>query len=113
MHGVIFAVVENGAEVHNGKPGQIAASGSVANSSFDGGDPVLRDGPAKDVVDELDALAALDGFHLDAADAKLSMAAGRLFVFAFVVGFASDGFAVMDFGRLPSEVHVIAFVELG
>jgi len=34
-------------------------------------------------------------------------------VLAFDVGFAANGFAVGDFGRLQSEINVIALVELG
>jgi len=43
----------------------------------------------------------------------LTVATGLLFVLAFDVGFAADGFAVRDFGRLQSEIDVIALVELG
>ncbi len=41
------------------------------------------------------------------------MAAGLFLVLAFGVGFAANGFAVGDFGRLEREVDVIALVELG
>jgi len=39
--------------------------------------------------------------------------AGLFFVLAFDIGFAADGFAVRDFGRLQSKVDVIPLVELG
>src|SRR5258707_5707507 len=85
----------------------------MGDALLDGGNPVLRDGPAEDIVDELDALAALDRLHFDAAYAELTVAAGLFFMLAFDVGFAADGFAVRDFGRLQSEIDVIALVELG
>jgi len=85
---VILAVVEDGAEVHNGKSRQEAAGSGIADALLDGGNPVLRDGAAKDVVDELDALAALDWLHFDAAYAELTVAAGLFFMLAFDVGFA-------------------------
>ena len=110
---VIFAVVEDGAEVHNGESRQEAAGSGVADAFLDGGNPVLGDGAAKDVVDELDALAALDRLHLDAANAELAVAARLLLVLAFDVGFAADGFTVRDFGWFESEIDMVALVELG
>src|SRR5260370_9385835 len=79
---VIFAVVKDGAEIHDWKTCEEAARSSVANSFFDGGNPVLRNGAAEDIVDEFDALAALDRLHLDAADAKLAVTAGLFLVLA-------------------------------
>src|SRR5579884_1864687 len=73
---VILAIVEDGAEVHDGKSGEIAAGGRFANAFFDRGNPVLRNGAAEDIVDELDAFAALDRLHLDAAHTELAVAAG-------------------------------------
>ncbi len=110
---VIFAVVEDGAEIHDWESCQEAPGGGVANSSFDGRNPVLGDRPAENIVDELNSLATFDGLHFDAADTKLSVAAGLLFVLAFDVGFPADGFAVRNFGRLQGEINVIALVELG
>src|SRR5258708_7490016 len=110
---VILAVVEDGAEVHDGESRQEAPGSGIPDALLDGGNPVLRDGAAKDIVDELDALAALDRLHLDAAYAELAVATGLLFVFAFDVGFTADGFAVRDFGRFRGEIDVIALVELG
>ncbi len=110
---VILAVVEDGTEVHHGESRQESAGGSVADAFLDGGNPVLGDGAAKDVVDELDALAALDRLHLDAANAELAVAARLLLVLAFDVGFAADGFTVRDFGWFESEIDMVALVELG
>src|SRR6266851_2244115 len=83
---VIFAVVEDGTEIHDGKAGEETAGRGITYALFDGGNPVLGDGTAKNIIDEFDALAALDWLHLDAADAKLAVAAGLFFVLAFDVG---------------------------
>src|SRR5947209_7152207 len=64
---VVFAVVENGAEIDDREAGQVTARGGLANSSFDGGNPVLGDGAAENVVDEFNSFATLDGFHFNAA----------------------------------------------
>jgi len=56
---VILAVVEDGAEVHNGKSARKPRA-AASRMPFSTEESVLRDGAAKDVVDELDALAALD-----------------------------------------------------
>ena len=99
---VIFAVVEAGAEIDDGKAGQKAALGGVANALFDRGNPVVRDRAAENIVDELDAFAARKRLHLDAADAELAVAAGLFFVLAFGVGFAANGFAIGNFRRLAA-----------
>src|SRR5260370_5313768 len=110
---VVFAVVENGAEINHWEAGEITARGGFANSSFHGGNPVPWYRAAENVVDELDALPALDGLHFDATDAKLAVPAGLFLVLAFGIGLAANGFAVGNFGRLEREVDVIAFVQLG
>src|SRR5712664_144085 len=110
---VILAVVEDGAEVHDGESRQEAPGSGIPDALLDGGNPVLRDGAAKDIVDELDALAALDRLHLDAAYAELAVATGLLLVLAFDVGLAADGFAVRNLGRFEREVDMVALVELG
>src|SRR5260221_4621010 len=89
-----FAVVEGGAEIGNGEACQIAAGGGFADAALDGGNPVLGNGAAEDVVYELDALAAFLGLEFDSADAELAVAAGLFLVLAFSIGFATDGFAV-------------------
>ena len=109
---MIFAVVEHGAEIHDGKAGEVAACGGVANASLDRWDPVMWDGAAKDIVHKLDAFAALDRLHLDAADAELAVPAGLLLVLAFRVGFAANRLTIGHLRRLERQVHVIAFVEL-
>src|SRR6202035_5942287 len=104
---------ERAPKTRDGEPGRKARRGGLANSSFHGGNPVLGNGAAENIVDEFDALAALDGLHFNAADAELAVAAGLLLVFAFYVGAAANRFAVGNFGRLEREIDVIALVHLG
>src|SRR5262249_10159418 len=113
IHVVVFAVVQNGAKIRYWKPCEIAARGRVANTLFDRRNPVFRNRSAENIVDELDALAALDRLELHAADAELAVPAGLFLVLAFGVGLTADGFAVGHFGRLQREVHVVALLELG
>src|SRR5260370_24479839 len=110
---VILDVVEDGAEVDYGETRQEAAGSGIADALFDGGNPVLRDGAAKDVVHELDALAALNRLHLDAAYAELAVATALLLVLAFDVGFPADGFAVRNLGGFERTVAMAALVDLG
>src|SRR5204863_6417218 len=112
-HIVVFAVVENGTEIRDREPSEIAARRGNANSLLDGRNPVCRDGAAENVVDEFDALAALDGLHLDAAHTELPVPAGLLLVLAFGVGLSADGFAIRNFRRLKREIDVVALLELG
>src|SRR6266853_6546924 len=101
---MILAVVEDRAEVHYRNSRQVPARSRISDAPLHGRNPVLGDGAAKYIVDELHALAALDGFHLDPAHAKLSVPAGLFLVLAFDIGFAADGFAVRNFRRFQSEV---------
>src|SRR3984893_526991 len=110
---MIFAIVENGAEIDHWEAGQVAARGGFANSPFDGRNPVPWYRATENVVDELDALTSLNRLHLDAANAELAVSTGLLLVLAFGVGFAANGFAVGDLGGLEREVNVIALVQLG
>src|SRR5271167_2416022 len=97
---VIFAVVEDGAEIGHGESAEMAARSGFANAALDGGNPVLGNGAAENVVDEFDALVAFGRFEFYAADAELSVTTGLLLVFAFGVRFATNGFAVRNFRRL-------------
>ena len=97
---VIFAVVEGGAKIGDRKAGEKATGGGIAKAFFNRRNPVLGYRPAENVIHKFDALAAFDGFKFDAADTELSMAAGLLFVFAFGVGFAANGFAIRNLGGL-------------
>src|SRR5260370_663542 len=86
---------------------------SLAYAILHGRNPVPRNCTSENIIDELDALATLDGLHLDAANAKLAVAAGLFLVLAFRVGLAANGFAIGDFGGLEGEVDMVALVELG
>ena len=52
------------------------------------------------------------GSNLDAANAELAVAAGLFLVLAFGVGFAADGFAIRNLGRLQREVDVVSLLQL-
>ena len=110
---MILAVVEARAEIGDRKSGQKAALGGIAQALLDRGNPVLGNGPAENIIDELDALASRQRLQADAAKAELPVPAGLLLVFAFGVGLAADGLAVGNLGRLQSQLHVVAFAKLG
>src|SRR5208337_435251 len=93
---VILAVIEGGAD-----------------TGFDGRNPVVGNRAAKDVVNEFDALVALRGLELDAADTELAVPAGLFFVLALGVGFAADGFTIGNLRRLEGEIDVVALLKLG
>ena len=113
IHVVIFAIVENGPEIRHGKSREVAARGGIANALLDRRNPVFGDRPAENIVDELDALAALDRLHLDAAHAELAVAARLFFVLAFGVSLAANRFAVGNLGRLQREIDIVALLKLG
>ncbi len=113
IHVVIFPVVQNGPEVRHRESRKIPARSRVTDTPFHRRNPVLRDGASEDIVHELDAFAALDRLHFDAAHTELSVPAGLFLMLAFGVGFPADGFAVRHFGRLQREIDVVALVELG
>src|SRR5258708_22731209 len=89
---MIFAVVKDGAEIHDWKTCEEAARSSVENSFFDGRNPVIRNGAAEDIVDEFEALAELDPLHLYASDAKLALTVRPFLVHDFTVFFPASGF---------------------
>ena len=96
---MIFSVVERGAKIGHGKSCQKTACRGFADSAFDGGNPVARNGAAKNIVDEFDAFVAFGRFELHAAHAELPVSAGLFFVFAFGVGAPANGFAIRHSGR--------------
>jgi hypothetical protein len=91
----------------------MSARCGIANALFDGGNPVLRNGAAENVIHKFNAFAALKGFKLDAAYAELAVSAGLFLVLAFRVRLPTDGFAVRNLGRLEGEVDVVTLLELG
>ena len=110
---MVFAVVEDSAEIGDRESSKVAARGGIANAFLDRRNPVFRDCAAENIVHELDAFAALDGLHLDAAHAKLAVPAGLFLVLAFGVGFAANSFTVGNLGRFEREVDVVAFLKFG
>ena len=96
---VVRAVVEHHAEIHHGEAGQEAALGGFHNALLHGGDVVLGDGAAEDLVDEFELGAARERFHLDPAVAKLTVTAGLFLMAALDVGVTADGLAVRNFRR--------------
>src|SRR5580658_995857 len=102
---MILAVVKHGAEIHDGETGEIAAGGCVADTLFHGRNPVPRNCAAKNVVYKLNAFAAFNRLHLDAAYSELAVPSRLLLVLALGVGPAADGFAVRHFWWLQREVY--------
>ncbi len=56
IHVVIAAVVEADLEIDDGVSGEEATGGGFEDSLFDGGNEVLGNGPAEDVIDELEVV---------------------------------------------------------
>ena len=111
---VVVAAVEDGdLDVDYGVSGEEAAGGGFADAFFYGGDVLAGDGSAEDVVDELDAGAAGEGFDAELAVAELAVASGLFLVAALGFGAAEDGFAVGDFGGFEDDVGVVAAFEFG
>ena len=108
---MIAAVVDGDFEVDDGVAGEETARGRLDDAFFDGGDEVARDGAAEDFIVELEAAAAGHGLHADFAVAELAVAAGLLFVAALRFGFAADGFAIGNLGRLERDFSVVALFE--
>ena len=110
---VILAVIEGGAEIGHRETGEIAARGGFADAAFDGGNPVVRNRAAENVVNELNALVAFGGLELDAAHTELAVPAGLFLVLAFGVCLAADGFTIGNLWRLEREIDVVALLKLG
>src|SRR5262245_61262339 len=66
----------------------------VLHAGLDRGNPLARDGAPGDLVDELKALAARQGLHLDDAIAELAVSAGLLLVTAALFSALADCFLV-------------------
>ena len=100
VHVVIFAVVEAHANIGDRKTRKKPTLSGIANAFFDGWNPVFGNGAAENIVHEFNALAPRQRLHLNAAKAKLAVAPGLFFVFAFGVSFAADGLAIRDLRRM-------------
>src|SRR5262245_43651577 len=86
VHVVVGAVVEGDLHVHHGVAREDPLLHAIAHALLDRGDEVARDGPAEDVVDELEATAARHGLDADPGVPVLAAAAGLLLVFALALG---------------------------
>ncbi len=86
VHFVIAAVVDNGAEIHHGIPGQIAAGSGLLDALLDRGNKLPWNHPAKDVVHKLEAAASRKRFYAELAVAELPMSPGLLLVSSMARG---------------------------
>src|ERR1019366_8322675 len=91
VHVVVGAVVQNDPEVNHREASEKAALCGLDNALLDGGDIVLGNRAAEDLIDELEVAAARHGLHLDLAIAKLAVSATLFFVAALHIGLATDG----------------------
>ena len=98
-------------EVHHGEAGEEAVLGGLDNALLHRRDEVPGDGPAEDLVGELELGAARQRLHLDPAIAELAMAAGLLLVASLDVGGAADGLAVGDLGSFEGHVHAVTLLQ--
>jgi hypothetical protein len=83
---VVGPVVEDGLEVDRRITGENALLAGFLEPLLDRGDEVARNGPAEDLVLELEILAARQGLELDPGVAELAPAARLLLVPALDVG---------------------------
>src|SRR6476646_7767803 len=110
---MIAPVIEDYAEINYGESRQEATRSRLNNSLFHGGNIVLGDGAAEDVIHELKILSALQRFHLDLAVAILALPAALLLVATLYVSASTDGFAIRNFRRLQQHFRVVTLLQLG
>jgi hypothetical protein len=108
---VVGPVVKDGLEIDRRVAGQDALLAGLLEAFLDRGDEVARDGPAEDLVVELEVLAARQGLEFDPDVAELAAASGLLLVPALDVGPALDRLEVRDLGRLEVDVDVVALLQ--
>src|SRR4029453_15492076 len=97
------AVEHRGPEVDHRVSGEEATHPRVLDSFLDRRNELARNGPAEDVVDELEVAAAGQRLELDLAVAELAVAAGLLLVPAVRLGGRGDGFPIGNPRQL--QVH--------
>ena len=85
----------------------------LADTVFNGGYPLARDGAASDLFLEHEARAARQRLHLDDNVAELAMAAGLLLMAALLGDGFPDGFTIADRGRVRLHLNAIAALEAG
>src|SRR5437870_10714316 len=103
---MVRAVVKDDSEIHDREPSQISASRGLFDSLFYGGNVVLRNRAAENVVNEFKLRAARQWLHFDLAIAVLAVASSLFFVAALHVGFAANGFTIWHFWRLQDNFRV-------
>ena len=96
---MVLAVVERDAQVHHRVARELALAQRLDDALLDGRDERPRDRAADDLVDELEAVAALQGLDPDPAVPVLAPPAALLLVLALGLGRAGDGLAVGHVGR--------------
>jgi len=108
---VVGTVVEADPEVDHRVTGKIASCGRLDDAFFHGGDEVAGNGAAENVIHELEARTAHQGFQLDPAVAVLAMAAGLFLVFALRIGLGANRLPVGNLGRFERDLDVEAPLE--
>ena len=121
VHLVVGPVEERDLHVHHGEAGHDARVHGAPDARVHGGDELLGDRAAHDLVDELVALAGLVGLHQDLDVAVLALAAGLTGVLGLLFHGLLDGLLIGDLGgahvgldlELPQEaVHDDLEMEL-
>ena len=96
VDGVEASVIEDGPDVDNGVARQHAVGQALHQTLFNGGNILLGNGAAHDLIHELEVLLAR--LEADLAVAVLPVAARLFFVLALDVRFAADGLLVGNGG---------------
>src|SRR6185437_1433248 len=107
VHGVVLAVVYRDADVLQGEAGQRALGEHLADALLHRRDELTGDSSADDVVDELEARAAVQRLDAQVHLTELTGAAGLLLVAAMALGRAGDGLTIGDAGGVGLHVHAV------
>src|ERR1039458_8561893 len=99
---MVFAVEKHRGKIHDRISRQVSAFSRSTNALLDRGNEVVRNRAAENVVHKFKTCSMRPWLEFDAANRELSVAACLLFVFAFRVGFSTNGFQVGNLRRLQS-----------
>src|SRR5207248_2419802 len=102
--------VEKGIIDHR-EAGQVAISGSLDNAFLHGGDVVLGNRAAEDLVGEFEVPAARQRLHPDPTIAELSMAAGLLLVTPLHFSPPANRLAIRNLRSFQHDFHAVAFLQ--